>query len=139
MEVNEALKRLREKFDPKSEIRVDIAFLIREEFECLAGEIDRLRTVCAEAYQVCGAAGAPVRVLDNLSDAASGHSLRHETMLPVLMGEFTLERDALEQAAKACDGLQDQKDFPEGWGPVAEACADAIRKLSSEKEDHDRS
>lgn len=34
----------------------------------------------------------------------------------------------LERArcASACRQLQDSKDFPEGWGPVAEACASAI-------------
>jgi hypothetical protein len=35
-----------------------------------------------------------------------------------------LEREA---CAKICDDLRDHKDFPQGWGPIAEACATAIR------------
>lgn len=32
-----------------------------------------------------------------------------------------------EECAKVCDTLKDSRDFPEGWGPVSEACAAAIR------------
>jgi hypothetical protein len=53
----------------------------------LKAEIERLRLVCAEAYQLAGEVGAPVRVLDNLSAAADGRPLPHETFLPVTLAE----------------------------------------------------
>lgn len=53
-----------------------------------AAEIDRLRRVCAEAYQFAGTFGAPVRVLDQLQAAAEGRVLPHESILPVSMDEF---------------------------------------------------
>ena len=49
----------------------------------IARERDELRKVCAEAYQMAGALGAPVKALDNLSAAASGKPIPHETFLPV--------------------------------------------------------
>lgn len=39
--------------------------------QALAAKVDRLQAVCAAAYQLAGAVGAPVRFLDALSDAAS--------------------------------------------------------------------
>jgi hypothetical protein len=51
-------------------------------------EIDRLRHVCAEAYQMAGQAGAAERILDNLADAAAGRQLRHPTFLPVTDDDF---------------------------------------------------
>ena len=42
-----------------------------------------LQQVCAEAYQLAGAVGAPVKALDNLSAAASGRPIPHATFLPV--------------------------------------------------------
>jgi hypothetical protein len=53
----------------------------------LLEEIERLRSVCAEAYQFAGEVGAPVRVLDNLWAAAQGEPLPHETVLPVSVDE----------------------------------------------------
>lgn len=35
---------------------------------------------------------------------------------------------ARERCANACRNLPDSATFPEGWGPVAEACADACMK-----------
>jgi hypothetical protein len=49
----------------------------------LIAEIERLRAVCAEAYQFAGAVGAPERVLDNLAAAADGQPLPHASVLPV--------------------------------------------------------
>ncbi len=46
--------------------------------------VRELRNICGEAYQLAGAIGAPVAVLDNLSDAANGGPLRHATFLPIL-------------------------------------------------------
>jgi hypothetical protein len=53
----------------------------------LLEEIERLRTVCAEAYQFAGEVGAPERVLDNLAAAADGRSLPHDSFLPVSIEE----------------------------------------------------
>ena len=50
-------------------------------------EIDRLRHVCAEAYQLAGAVGAPVRVLDTLAAAAAGRPLPCSSFLPVAAEE----------------------------------------------------
>jgi transcriptional regulator with XRE-family HTH domain len=60
----------------------DIAQL-RSTIATQAEEIERLRLVCAEAYQFAGAHNAPVEVLDNLDAAASGEPLPHESFLPV--------------------------------------------------------
>jgi hypothetical protein len=45
-------------------------------------EIDRLRTLCAEVYQVAGALDAEAPVLDNLWAAANGDPLPHASLLP---------------------------------------------------------
>lgn len=42
-----------------------------------------LQQVCAEAYQLAGAVGAPEKALDNLSAAANGKPIPHATFLPV--------------------------------------------------------
>lgn len=69
-------------------------------------------SVCAEAYQFAGCVGAPVRVLDNLSDAAHGAKLRHKTMLPVSPDEcdevvkLRAERDAAISAVAESDRLR---------------------------------
>jgi hypothetical protein len=48
----------------------------------LTAERDNLRSVCAEAYQLAGAVGAPARVLDRLIAAAQGTDIG-ESFLPV--------------------------------------------------------
>ena len=42
-----------------------------------------LQQVCAEAYQLAGAVGAPEKALDNLAAAANGKPIPHATFLPV--------------------------------------------------------
>lgn len=65
-------------------------------------EIGRLRTVCAEAYQLAGAVGAPAKVLDNLSYAAQGApDLPHTTFLPILPEDCAEIGRLLEAANKA--------------------------------------
>ena len=49
----------------------------------LERRISILEQVCAEAYQLVGAVGAPVKALDNLAAAAAGKPIPHETFLPV--------------------------------------------------------
>jgi hypothetical protein len=72
--------------------------------ECIAlrTERDSLRLVCGEAYQMAGALGASAKALDNLSAAANGQPLPHETFLPALSEESDIEkeRDALAAELK---------------------------------------
>ena len=42
-----------------------------------------LQQVCAEAYQLAGAVGAPEAVLDNLSAASAGTPIPHASFLPI--------------------------------------------------------
>lgn len=49
----------------------------------LEERIRALQSVCAEAYQLAGAVGAPEKALDNLAAAANGRPIPHTTFLPV--------------------------------------------------------
>ncbi len=49
----------------------------------LEQRISVLEQVCAEAYQLAGAVGAPEKALDNLAAAAGGEPIPHATFLPV--------------------------------------------------------
>ena len=49
----------------------------------LERRVATLERVCAEAYQLAGAVGAPERALDNLAAAAEGRPIPHATFLPV--------------------------------------------------------
>ena len=49
----------------------------------LERRVSVLEEVCAEAYQLAGAVGAPERALDNLAAAAGGEPIPHATFLPV--------------------------------------------------------
>jgi len=55
---------------------------IGAELQAARAEIEQLRTLCAEVYQVAGTLGADVRVLDNLWAAADGKPLPHASLLP---------------------------------------------------------
>jgi transcriptional regulator with XRE-family HTH domain len=61
--------------------------LLRSTIAAQLVEIERLRAVCAEAYQFAGAHAAPVEVLDNLDAAASGMPLPHATFLPAMKAQ----------------------------------------------------
>lgn len=74
------------------------ATTLRAEIARLQAERDALRSVCAEAYQMAGALGAPVKALDNLSAAANGDPLPHETFLPVETPDWNAQRDELLKA-----------------------------------------
>jgi hypothetical protein len=50
-------------------------------------EVDQLRRVCEEAYQLAAIVGAPARVLDNLWAAAEGKPLPRESFLPFSLDE----------------------------------------------------
>jgi hypothetical protein len=52
------------------------------ELAAARAEIDHLRQLCAEVYQVAGTLGADARVLDNLWAAADGKPLPHASLLP---------------------------------------------------------
>lgn len=51
-------------------------------------ERQALLKVVSEAYQACGAGGAPERLLDNLSAAINGRELPHKSILPVSPDEW---------------------------------------------------
>jgi hypothetical protein len=56
----------------------DEVFELRTKVARLEAERDAARQLCATAYQVAGAAGASVELLDNLSAAASGQPIPHD-------------------------------------------------------------
>lgn len=68
---------------------------LRAKIADLEKQRDQLRAVCAEAYQLAGALGAPVEALDNLSAAANGDPLPHATFLPVAVPDVVAQRDQL--------------------------------------------
>ena len=51
--------------------------------QALDARVKVLQRVCSEAYQLAGTVGAPVEALDNLSAAANGEPIPHETFLPI--------------------------------------------------------
>lgn len=51
--------------------------------QALEARVKVLQRVCSEAYQLAGTVGAPVEALDNLSAAANGEPIPHETFLPI--------------------------------------------------------
>ncbi len=69
----------------------------------LEQRISVLEQVCAEAYQLAGAVGAPEKALDNLAAAAEGEAIPHETFLPVSAAdcdEFARADDARASAGR---------------------------------------
>ncbi|QMV32437.1 hypothetical protein KMC43_gp62 [Ralstonia phage Raharianne] len=52
------------------------------ELEAAEAEVERLRNLCGEMYQVAGAHDASTTVLDQLVAATEGVPLPHETLLP---------------------------------------------------------
>jgi hypothetical protein len=74
------------------------ADMVQQELDAIIAERDMLRSVCAEAYQFAGAYDAPVEVLDNLSAAANGLPLPHESFLPVADSDAVVRRDQLRAA-----------------------------------------
>jgi len=60
---------------------------IDQRLGALQRRIEELERVCAEAYQFAGTVGAPERVLDNLSAAAEGQAIPHESILPITAEE----------------------------------------------------
>ena len=61
-----------------------------------------LEQVCAEAYQLAGAVGAPEKALDNLAAAADGRPVPHATFLPVSAADC--DEFARADKARATEG-----------------------------------
>lgn len=57
------------------------------EIDLLNKQIEELRIVCGEAYQLAGAYDADELALDNLSAAANGDPIPHKSFLPVVVNE----------------------------------------------------
>jgi hypothetical protein len=75
-------------------------------------EIDQLRTrlaalegVCAEAYQLAGAVGAPAHVLDQLHAAADGKPLPHAAFMPITPEDCAEIADVRALLQQVCDPL----------------------------------
>ena len=67
----------------------------------MESELDKLKSVCAQAYQLAGVVGAPEKVLNNLSDAASGKPLRHpDGFLPLVYEDFEMWREGQAELAQ---------------------------------------
>ncbi len=66
----------------------------------LRSRVAALEQVCADLYQVAGAIGAPVRVLDQLAAAAAGKDLPYASVLPFDAAEC----EPLPSAAAAAMG-----------------------------------
>lgn len=65
----------------------------------------RMRGLFAELYQVLGALDAPENVLDQVSAAANGDQLPHETLLPFFVEPAP---DEIHSAREAMDYAMDQ-------------------------------
>jgi hypothetical protein len=61
-----------------------------EELARLRTRVDELQSLCAEAYQLAGEVGAPIRVLDRLGAACYGQPLPGDSFLPVYADECTV-------------------------------------------------
>jgi hypothetical protein len=76
-----------------------------DERAALQAEVERLRQVCAEAYQFAGSVGAPERVLDNLAAAAAGNPIPHASILPVSADECDEVRELLARLERVRDAV----------------------------------
>src|SRR5438045_357795 len=54
----------------------------------LQAQLEELRRICGEAYQLAGTVGAPPHVLDILSDAAEGRPTEGRSFLPIGEQDF---------------------------------------------------
>ena len=74
-----------------------------QELTRLRARIENLEEVCAEAYQLAGAVGAPARILDMLWAAADSKMVDVEGILPVSADEceeITTLRRQLEEVRR---------------------------------------
>lgn len=102
----------------------------------LVAEVGLLRSVCAEAYQMAGALDAPVEVLDNLSAAANGEDLPHETFLPVASHDLIAEVERLRESLKwAVENLPFENAFEWSDDENANAHYAALRLLGVKVEE----
>jgi hypothetical protein len=71
-----------------------------DDITALRARVALLEEVAAEAYQLAGAVGAPVRVLDNLDAAVAGRPLPFPTFLPIQAEECSEVGDLLRLLKK---------------------------------------
>jgi hypothetical protein len=70
------------------ELGVPMSDQLARALERTEKEIETLRSVCAEAYQMAGALDAPEEALDNLLAASAGEPIPHGSFLPVIGDGF---------------------------------------------------
>ena len=77
------------------------------ELETARARIAVLEALCADAYQLAGTVGAPVRFLDALAAAADGKPIPKGDLLPVLEDECEAvgQREALLAKARSVLGV----------------------------------
>ncbi len=87
---NECAAAEQESFDSDEQARADMAKIA--ELEAAMAEVERLRTLCAEVYQVVAVLAGDhfdtprvERVLDNLAAATGGEALPHENLTPFVV------------------------------------------------------
>lgn len=113
----------------RSSKRVTAAQQVRK----LQARVTRLEGLCADAYQVAGAAGAPERVLDALYAAAQGYRIPRAALLPITEAESTV---AKREAPKKRPGTARDHDFAtvaRRGQARAEALSPAKRKAIAKK------
>lgn len=72
------------------------------ELDVARARIAALEALCADAYQLAGTVGAPVRFLDALSAAAAGKPLPQVSLLPVYDTECSavVQRESVLESAR---------------------------------------
>jgi hypothetical protein len=106
MDIDNLVRRLRE-----WGCRNSLGDLAADAIEQLNAEREELRQRCAEAYQLAGVVGAPLRFLDALGDAANGEIGKRFVgdLLPVAAeecDEIAKLRRELEEARKDAIGYR---------------------------------
>lgn len=109
-----------------------------DEIDRLRAELDALRKLCSAAYQVVGAADGPMEMIDNLFEAASGRSLRHDAMAGLPWTQPAATPAPVAQVPGTSENvmhvLADLDDMAqEGWMECARAAAVIRGMLASAK------
>lgn len=113
-----------------------LAVMVQRTIDKLAAvtrELEEARGVCGEAYQLAGAVGASVAVLDNLSAVAHRKPIPHKTFLPILDTDCVVVSElqsalAASEAAREKAGEQIQE-YRRGTENMGKAFEDTLAEL----------